>query len=105
MWESVPGVTYAWLDDEVEVNQDTGLLDAVGFGSMEDERGGLCRFFDARYLLTTPLVWVNEPTVGSEDQVSRLKGVRQIVIFGDLNAEVLQRWKKKFPRARILTSE
>jgi hypothetical protein len=105
MWESTPGVLYAHLEDEVEINEDTGLLEFVGLGSIEEERGGLCRFIDFRYLLTTPLVWVNEPTVDSENQVSRLKGVRQIVIFGDLDADVLQRWKKRFPRAKILTSE
>ncbi len=106
MYESLTGLQQAFLEDEVELNIKTGLLEFQGL-RMGEPRGGskqwLCKQFNFRYVLSTPYVWVNEPTLEAETQVSRLKNVKQIVIFGTLTDTVLERWKKRFPNARILT--
>ena len=98
------GLYAVWQEDQVKYDSKLGLYRRDPSVTSDNRGTGkwLCKIFDYRYALTTICVHVSNATDDAAKQVSRLKGVKQIVLMQTYDDGTTEHWKKLFPHAKIL---
>jgi len=63
----------------------------------------LCQYFDPYYVCDCVNVFSPAAGLSEMEYVEKLKGVKLIVIRGDPNTKILDKWKDRFPGTGVIT--